>query len=65
MQTRRPSPVEPKGHLGPGRLGSHLFLSYVVGPPSAVDTLAAAQGGQVDNRAIDHIAVIPVVGAGP
>ena len=34
-------------------------------PPAAVDPLAAAQGGQVDDGAVDHITVVPVVGASP
>ena len=33
-----------------------------MGPPSAIDALAAAEGGQVDDRPVDHVAVIPVIG---
>ena len=64
LQPGRPAPIEPESHLGPGRLGPDLLLTHIMGPAAAVDALAAAQGGQVDDRAVDHVAVVPVVGAG-
>ena len=64
MLSRRPAPIEAEGNLGPCRLGADFFLPHVVGPAAAVDSLAAAQGGQSDDGAVNHVAVVPVVDAG-
>ena len=60
-----PVPVQCEGHGGPSRDGTGLLLADVVGPAAPVAALAAAELDQRQHGPVDHVGVVPVVGAGP
>ena len=58
---RRAQPVQRKGQRGPAGLRAQLFLAHVVRPAAAALAYAAAQHQHVDDAAVVHVAVVPVV----
>jgi len=61
LLARRTDPVEREGERRPPRLRPQLLLPDVVRPASAALPDAAAQHQQVDDAAVVHVAVVPVV----
>ncbi len=62
--TRRTLPVKGKRQRLPAGLRTQFFLTYVVCPTATALTNAAAENQHVDQTAIVHIEVIPVVQTG-
>ena len=62
---RRTRPVQRKGQRCPAELRAQFFLAHVVRPAAPALAHAAAHHQQVDDAAIGHVGVIPVVQAGP
>ena len=61
---RRPVPVERERERGPARLRTQLFLADVMRPAAARLPDAAAHHQHVDDAAVVHVAVEPVVHRG-
>ena len=61
---RRPHPVEREGEHRPAGLGPELLLADVMRPAAARDADRAAHHQQVDDAAVAHVLVVPVVHAG-
>ena len=62
---RRPLPVKcERDLLEPGQR-PHLLLAHVVRPAAAIDSLAAAQHREREERTVDLVGVEPVVGPSP
>ena len=61
---RRANPVEREGQRRPAGLRTQLFLAHVVRPAAATLADAAAHHQHVDDAAIVHVAVVPVVHRG-
>ena len=61
---RRPTPVEPERQRQPARLRAQLFLADVVGPAAARLADTAAHDQHVDQPAVVHVVVEPVVHRG-
>ncbi|MCY1526735.1 hypothetical protein D9M68_617750 [compost metagenome] len=61
---RRTHPVGGKGQRGPAELRTQFFLAHVVSPATAALAHAAAHHQHVDDAAVDHVHVVPVVQAG-
>ena len=62
--TGRTDPVEREGQCRPSGLRAQLFLSHVVRPATATLTDATAHHQHVDDAAIVHVAVVPVIHRG-
>jgi len=60
----RPTPVEGEGQWLPSRLRPKLFLPDIMRPAAAGLTNAAAHHQHVDDAAIVHVHVVPVVHCG-
>ncbi len=58
---RRADPVEREGERRPAGLRAQLFLAHVVRPAAAALADAAAHHQHVDDAAVVHVAVVPVV----
>ena len=58
---RRPGPVQRKGQRRPAGLGAQLLLPHIVRPTAAALANAAAHHQHVDDAAVVHVAVVPVV----
>jgi hypothetical protein len=58
---RRADPVQRKGQRRPAGLRAQLFLAHVVRPAAAALADAAAHHQHVDDAAVVHVAVVPVV----
>ena len=61
---RRARPVRGEGQRRPAELRPQLFLAHVVRPAAAALAHAAAHHQHVDDAAVDHVHVVPVVQAG-
>ena len=61
---RRPAPVEAEGQRQPARLRAQLFLSDIMRPAAARLADASAHHQHVDDAAVVHVHVVPVVQAG-
>src|SRR5450755_5001662 len=57
-------PVEREGQRGPTGLWSQLFLSHVVRPATTALADAPAHHQHVDDAAVVHVAVVPVIHRG-
>ena len=57
----RAHPVQGEGQRGPAGLRTQLFLSHIVGPAAAALADTAAHHQHVDDAAVVHVAVVPVV----
>ena len=57
----RADPVQRKGQRRPAGLRAQLFLAHVVRPAAAALADAAAQHQHVDDAAVVHVTVVPVV----
>ena len=58
---RRTTPVQTKGQGQPTRLWAQFFLSHIVGPTTTALTNTAAHNQHIDQSAVVHIHVVPVV----
>ena len=58
---RRTHPVQRESQRGPAGLRAQLFLAHVVRPAAAALADAAAHHQHVDDAAVVHVAVVPVV----
>src|SRR5690606_31747833 len=58
---RRPAPVQAEGQRQPAALRTQLFLTHVVRPATTGLTHATAQHQHVDQAAVVHVHVVPVV----
>ena len=58
---RRAMPVERERERGPARLRPQLLLAHVMRPAAARLADAAAQHQQVDDAAVVHVGVVPVI----
>ena len=58
---RRPHPIEREGQHGPAGLRPELLLADIMRPAAAGDADRAAHHQEVDDAAIAHVLVIPVV----
>ena len=61
---RRADPVEGEGERLPAGLGPQLLLPDIVRPAAAAFAHASAHRQHVDDAAVDHVHVVPVVEAG-
>ncbi len=61
---RRTVPVQREGKRGPAGLRAQLFLSHIMAPAAARLADAAAHHQHVDDAAIVHVHVVPVVETG-
>ena len=59
--TRRTYPVERESERGPAGLRPQFFLPHIMRPATAAFSHAAAHHQHVDDAAVVHVAVIPVV----
>ncbi|KAG1188161.1 hypothetical protein G6F35_014315 [Rhizopus arrhizus] len=61
---RRAAPVQAERQRLPAGLRAQLFLAHVMRPAAAALTHAAAHHQHVDDAAVDHVHVVPMVQAG-
>ena len=64
LLARRTAPVERKCQRQPARLRTQLFLADIVRPAAARLSDATAHHQHVDDAAVVHVAVVPVVHGG-
>ena len=64
LLTRRSRPIEREGERRPARLRPQLLLADVMRPAAARLADAAAQHQHVDDTAVVHVAVVPMVHGG-
>ena len=57
-------PVKRKGQSSPSSLWAQFFLAHVVRPATATLTNAATHHEHIDDAAVVHVAVIPMVHGG-
>ena len=59
------NPVQSKGQRSPAGLRTQLFLSHIVGPTAPALTDTAAHHQHIDDTAVVHIGVVPMVHCRP